>query len=214
MKDLRHLIRSRRFRLGVFVFGSLYLASYLFLSFFGRYQNNSTSFDQIGRGWCWPISDRDEWQPKLVIVVTWPYSQSLFANPLGYFFLPAVYLDRLLVHPTRFVSFDAVANGNKVLAAVRSADAPSKASIQALIGSQVVFYGYPPNWRVYTGSRADLMVSSNIFLDVEIRPWRDVGPGAVNWDAKVLGTLKSVDFETRVIHIRAKPEDWRVQNAD
>ena len=209
MRALRNLIRSRRFRLEVFVFGGLYFASYLFLSFFGRYQVNSTSVEQIGR-YCWPISDRDEWQPKLVVVVTWPYSQSLFANPLGYFFLPAVYLDRLLVHPTRFVSFDAVTNGNTVLAAVRSADAQSKMSVRALIGSQVVFYGYPPDGRVYEGTIADLMISSNVVLEVEIRPFRDVSPHAIAWDAKVLGTLKSIDFEKRVIRIRARPEDWRV----
>jgi hypothetical protein len=89
----------------MFVFGCLYLASYLFLSFQGHYEDNGTSVEKTGI-YCWTISDRDEWQPKLLIVATWPHSHSLFANPSGYFFLPAIYLDRLLIHPTRFVNYE------------------------------------------------------------------------------------------------------------
>ena len=109
--------------------------------------------------------------------------------------------------PVFFTNKTAIANGSTVLAAVRSGDTQSKASIQALIGSQVIFVGgaAPP------GGNANLMVASNVVLEVEIRPARDVRPHAVVWSAEVLGTLKSVDFEKRVIHIRAKPEDWRVR---
>ena len=109
--------------------------------------------------------------------------------------------------PLFFTNQTAVANGSTVLSAVRSGDTQSKASVQALIGSQVVFVGgaAPP------GGNANLMVASNIVLEVEIRPARDVRPHAVVWSAEVIGTLKSVDFEKRVIHIRAKPEDWRVR---
>ena len=105
MKALRKIVRSRRFRGGIFVFGSLYFASYVFLSFHGHYEDNGTSVEKTGI-YCWTMSDRDEWQPKSVIVVTWPHSHSLFANPLGYLFLPVVYLDRLLIHQTRFHNYE------------------------------------------------------------------------------------------------------------
>jgi hypothetical protein len=110
--------------------------------------------------------------------------------------------------PVFFTNKTAIVNGSTVLAAVRSGATQSKASIQVLIGSQVVFVGgaAPP------GGNANLMVASNVVLEVEIRPVRDVRPHSVAWSAEVLGTLKSVDFERRVIHIRAKPEDWRVRD--
>jgi hypothetical protein len=76
-----------------------------------------------------------------------------------------------------------------------------------LIGSQVVFVGSAAS----PGGNANLMVWTNVVLEVEIRPERDVRPHSAFWHAEVLGTLKSVDFEKRVIHIQAKPEDWRVR---
>lgn len=110
--------------------------------------------------------------------------------------------------PVFFTNKTAIANGSTILAAVRSGDTQSKVSVQALIGSQIVFVGgaAPP------GGNANLMVASNVVLEIEIRPARDVRPHSVAWSAEVLGTLQSVDFEKRVIHIRAKPEDWRVRD--
>jgi hypothetical protein len=109
--------------------------------------------------------------------------------------------------PIYFTDKTVIANGSNVLSAVYSSDKQSRARVQALIGSQVAFYGgtAPP------GANANLIVGTNIVLDVEIRPFRDVRPHSVCWGADVMGTLKSVDFEKRVIHIRAKPEDWRVR---
>ena len=106
MNALHKYFGSRRFKFGVFVVVGLYLASYLLLSLSGHYQDNGTSVEKLGI-YCWIISDRDEWQAKSVIVTTWPHSHSLFANPQGYFFLPAVFLDRLLIHRTQFVNYDA-----------------------------------------------------------------------------------------------------------
>ena len=130
--------------------------------------------------------------------------QSIFASVL--FVITAHAADSL--SPYYFTNQTAISNGSTVLSAVRSRDTQSKASIQALIGSQVVFVGgaAPP------GGNANLIVASNVVLEVEIRPLRDVRPRAVAWSAEVLGTLKSVDFEKRVIHIRARPEDWRVRD--
>ena len=107
--------------------------------------------------------------------------------------------------PIFFTNQTAIANARAVLAAVRSGDLQSKTNVQALIGSQVVFAG----GAALPGGNADLLVSSNVVLKVQIRPSRDVRPHSVFWVAEVSGTLKSVDFEKRTIHIVAKPENWR-----
>jgi hypothetical protein len=119
-------------------------------------------------------------------------------------FAPAAFADDSLP-PIFFTNQTAIANARTVLAAVRSGDLQSRTNVQALIGSQVVFAGgaAPP------GGNADLLVSSNLVLKVQISPARDVRPHSVFWVAEVLGTLKSVDFEKRTIHIVAKPKDWR-----
>jgi hypothetical protein len=109
--------------------------------------------------------------------------------------------------PIFFTNGTAIANARTVLAAVRSGDLQSRTNAQALIGSQVVFAGgaAPP------GGNADLVVSSNIVLKVQIRPERDVRPHSVFWVAEVLGTLRSIDFNKRTIQIVAKPQNWRVR---
>jgi hypothetical protein len=110
--------------------------------------------------------------------------------------------------PVFLTNEPALSNGRAVLAAVLCGDAKSRSKVQALIGSQVVFVGgaAPP------GGNANLLVWSNVVLEVEIRPLRDVRPRSVVWSVEVLGTLKSVDLAKRTIHIRAKPEDWIVRD--
>jgi len=108
----------------------------------------------------------------------------------------------------QFTNETAIANGHLVISAVRSGDDKSKASIQALIGSQIVIAGGGQ-----VGQGANLTVSSNIVVDIEILPMRGVIPQAAGWTAEVLGTLKRVDFKKRVIYMQAKPEDWRVDAA-
>jgi|SRR5271170_7895389 len=103
-----------------------------------------------------------------------------------------------------FTNETAITNGHLVISAVRSGDDKSKANVKALVGSLVVFVG---GGTVRQG--ANLTVSSNILIEVEILPPRDVRPHAAGWNAEVLGILKSVDFEKRTIYIRAKPEDWK-----
>jgi len=109
--------------------------------------------------------------------------------------------------PIYFTNHSAISNGRSVLTAMISEDAQRKTNVQALIGSQVVFVGgtAPP------GGSANLMVWTNVLLEVQIRPARDVRPHSVVWTSEVLGTLESVDFQKRVIHIQAKPEDWIVR---
>jgi len=108
--------------------------------------------------------------------------------------------------PIYFTNQTAVANGNTVLSAVLSGDSQSKTNVQALVGAQVIFVGLA----VKEGT-GNLLVKSNIFVEVELKPWRDVyenEPFARQNYAEVLGTLASVDFEKRVVHIQAKPKDW------
>jgi hypothetical protein len=99
----------------------------------------------------------------------------------------------------------AITNANRVLSAILAGDPQSKTNVQALIGAQVVFVGgnAPP------GYNANLLVWSNVTVEVELRPRKNVLPRSVGWDAEVLGTLTGVDFKRRVIYVRAKPENWR-----
>ena len=108
--------------------------------------------------------------------------------------------------PIHFTNETAVANGSTVLSAVLSGDPLSKTNVQALVGSPVVFVGFAAQI-----GTANLLVKSNILVEIELKPWRDVyenEPHARQNYAEVLGILKSVDFEKRVIHIQAKPADW------
>ena len=110
--------------------------------------------------------------------------------------------------PIFFTNQIAIANGSNILSAIYSGNARTKERVRALIGSQVVFYG----GTAPRGANANLIVGTNIIVEIEIRPFRDVRPPhSVAWGADVTGTLKSVDFVKRVIHIRAKPEDWKVR---
>jgi hypothetical protein len=108
--------------------------------------------------------------------------------------------------PIFFTNATAVANGRTVLAAVLSGDAQSKTNVQALLGAAVVFVGGGSS---ALGVNANLTLCSNVVVDVEIQPPRDVRPQAAGWNAEVLGTLKRVDFRKRIIYIRARPERWK-----
>ena len=78
-----------------------YMGLYGTLSLFGRYWDNVGSLTQLGI-WCRGISDRDEWQPRHVIVTCFPGAGwSVRANFAGYLFLPLVALDRSICHPTQ-----------------------------------------------------------------------------------------------------------------
>jgi hypothetical protein len=114
--------------------------------------------------------------------------------------------------PRSFTNETAIVNGHTVWLAVLSGDAQSKTNVQKLVGSQVGFAGYALQF----GS-ANLWVNSNIVVEVEIRPPQDVYRNvshARQISVEVLGILKSVDFEKRVIYIQAKPEGWRFAGAD
>ena len=123
--------------------------------------------------------------------------------------------------PTLFTNKVAIANGQKVLAAILAADSQSKSNIQALIGSQVVFFTHAGPWGA---TNCVLRIQSNTVLAVEFSPpykWppdtpghpraAHVYPSYLFYSSEVLGTLKSVDLEKRVVRIVAKQEDWKVR---
>ena len=92
--------------MGFVLFLIVYVGSYTTLSLQGSYADNVGSLAKIGI-YIASISDRDEWQPKSVTVTGFPDSAfSVFANPVGYLFMPLVYIDRLTVHPTKKINVD------------------------------------------------------------------------------------------------------------
>jgi hypothetical protein len=111
----------------------------------------------------------------------------------------------------------AVANGQKTFQALLVADGQSKTNIQALIGSQVVFY---PTRGPKGTNDCVLTLPERVFLLVEFSPpyqwdkrlWEPGSkyPSDMFYSTAILGTLKSVDFEKRVITIVAKQQDWIV----
>jgi hypothetical protein len=119
-----------------------------------------------------------------------------------------------------FTNATVITNSRVVLSALSSGDAKSKSAVQALIGSQVAFSGYGPvEIEGRTKHINNLMVSTNILLDVEVQPplnWSSWDPRQhVNgWDSEVLGTLKSVDFDKRIIYIKAKPENYHCMSGE
>ena len=86
---------------------AIYVAVYVALSLCGRYLDNVNSLQRLGI-YCLCISDLEEWQPALGLVVVTHHVADMAgvqgrqeANVLGYCFLPLVLLDRQLFHPTR-----------------------------------------------------------------------------------------------------------------
>lgn len=100
----------------------------------------------------------------------------------------------------------AFTNGSTVLTAITTSNYLAKARIESLIGSRVLFDG--DNSKV-PSTNADLNLGKGVILRVELNPQRDILPKGPMWRAEVVGILRSVDFERRVIHITARPEEWQ-----
>jgi hypothetical protein len=96
----------------------------------------------------------------------------------------------------------AFTNGLLVLSALKIGDTQSKSQVQALIGSRVWFH-------FVSGDKPDMeVVGDNIFLAIEVSPPRELPRGDHAYSGEVVGTLKAVDFEKHVIHIKIRPEGW------
>jgi hypothetical protein len=101
----------------------------------------------------------------------------------------------------------AFTNGLAVTTAFKTAEAISQAHVDSLIGSRVLFDGN--SWDAPRGTNADLNLGGGLLLCVELEPQHDVRPHGGLWRAEVVGVLRSIDFEKRVIHVKARPEDWK-----
>jgi hypothetical protein len=99
---------------------------------------------------------------------------------------------------------EALRTAEQLLALVENRAGPE--ALGPFIGREVVFVGgcAPP------GGNADLMVADGVRLAVVIKPAQDVRPQSVTWEACVLGIVRHIDREKKVITIEARPEDWRV----
>jgi|GEM_PF-4985572 len=105
-----------------------------------------------------------------------------------------------------FTNATVVANSRLLFSAIQAGDAKGRVDVKALLGLPVAFVGEAR----YSGGGTNIIVRSNIVLNVELQPIRFVGvPGAFS-KVEVMGKLKGVDFEKRVIFILAKPADYRV----
>lgn len=97
-----------------------------------------------------------------------------------------------------------------ILTGIRTGGAQEQDKVRSLIGSTVILDGccYPRR----DGVDSDLVTDDGIVIDVDIVPNRNVRPPGPHgsWCAEVRGTFQSVDFEKRVIHIEAKPQDYHV----
>jgi hypothetical protein len=96
-----------------------------------------------------------------------------------------------------------ITNGRTVVTALLVGGAESKSNVHTLIGSSVVFAGWQSaGWNP---TNVILEMQSNLVVRVEVPPPDEFRPGSNGWLAMVDGTLKSVDFQKRVIYVRSRP---------
>lgn len=101
----------------------------------------------------------------------------------------------------------AFTNGQTVLRAINLGNAQDKIQAQALAGTRVLFTG--SSWEAPRGTKADLNLGNGILLKVELTTERNVRPHGAMWRAEVVGVLKDVDFEKRIVTVRTRPEEWQ-----
>jgi hypothetical protein len=115
------------------------------------------------------------------------------------------------VHPPACFTneLDAFVNGRAILDALHQPGLEGSKQILAhVVGSRVLFDGSAGS------GNADLKIGDDVLLEVELTPNQEVRPHARNWVAEVVGVIKSIDTVKRVIHIKARPEDWKAYAAD
>lgn len=104
-----------------------------------------------------------------------------------------------------FTNETIIANSHVVISTLISGDAESKARVEALIGSEIAFNGEAK----YAGGGTNLILESNVVLNVEMQPAANVRTSGAFSTVEILGTLKKVDFEKKIIYIIAKPKDYK-----
>ena len=93
-------------------------------------------------------------------------------------------------------------NGQKVLSLLHTTR--NAKDFQSLIGKPVAFFGEHARSREF----CDLVVDGGFLLDVQLVPPDRPPPLGVSWDAWVLGVLKKVDAERKIIRVEASPDNW------
>ncbi len=96
-----------------------------------------------------------------------------------------------------------ITNARTVVAAILAGDVQSRSNIHTLIGSPVVFAGW--GGAGWSPTNVILEMRSNIVVEAEVPAPDKFRPGSNGWLAMVDGTLKSVDFQKRVIYVRSRP---------
>ena len=99
---------------------------------------------------------------------------------------------------------EALENADRVLEILRSQETDRNEQLKPLIGTYVAFTGGGGA----PGKFANLYLDNHILLDVQLSPPIDPRPQAVIWEAQVLGKLKAVSFEEKIIFIEANVKDW------
>jgi hypothetical protein len=90
----------------IFLFSLCYLASYVFLSVFGRYEGNYSAIEKI-IGPCLCASSVEQWQPAYTIFAKGMSEKKLYTNYLGKIYYPLILADQSMWHvnkeiPIRF----------------------------------------------------------------------------------------------------------------
>ena len=80
-----------------------YFVVYMFLTAFGRYEDNLTTLSKIYHD-CLCISDLELWQPKYVLFTR--YNGRIYANTLGLIYSPLIFLDQKCWHKDKEFNLD------------------------------------------------------------------------------------------------------------
>ena len=81
-----------------------------------------------------------------------------------------------------------------------------KESLRWLEGQPVAFFGEG----IHTGPIGSLDVGDDWLLYIRFKPTLDFRPSSVSWAACVVGVLRTIDVDKKVISIEAKPKDWKL----
>lgn len=81
----------------------LYCTIYLILTGYGGYEDNVNTMAKVAQP-CLCISDLELWQPKCLCYTR--YEGRVYANNLGYFFAPLIWLDQRYWHKTKVLSLE------------------------------------------------------------------------------------------------------------
>jgi len=98
---------------------------------------------------------------------------------------------------------EAIETGNKLMKQMTQPG--DGGSIDAFVGQEAVFFGMTD----HNGNNNDLRLRNDIRLSVQIIASSESGATVASPTAFVLGKIKSIDRDRKVIAIEVEPENWR-----